>query len=80
MSAAVALARVLPRIVPIRPPTRLEPRTANAMVRAGGNYIAQAAAGSYAPLLTGFYVDNGPHLPLWDRLPHLSYWLLPARP
>jgi hypothetical protein len=35
-------------------------------------------AGSYVALLTGFYVDNGPRLPLWDRLPHLAYWLLPA--
>ena len=35
-------------------------------------------AGSYIALLTGFYVDNGPHLPLWDRLPPISYWLLPA--
>jgi hypothetical protein len=34
--------------------------------------------GSYIALLTGFYVDNGPFLPLWDRLPHLSYWLLPT--
>jgi hypothetical protein len=37
-----------------------------------------AMAGSYIALLTGFYVDNGPQLPLWDRLPHLAYWLLPA--
>jgi hypothetical protein len=37
-----------------------------------------AMAGSYMALLTGFYVDNGPQLPLWDRLPHLTYWLLPA--
>jgi hypothetical protein len=37
-----------------------------------------AMAGSYVALLTGFYVDNGPRLPLWDRLPHLAYWLLPA--
>jgi hypothetical protein len=35
-------------------------------------------AGSYVVMLTAFYVDNGPHLPLWDRLPHLTYWLLPA--
>ncbi|MEP6697304.1 MAG: hypothetical protein ABJA34_10545 [Pseudonocardiales bacterium] len=35
-------------------------------------------SGSYVALLTGFYVDNGPHLPVWDRLPHLAYWLLPA--
>jgi len=37
-----------------------------------------AMACSYVTLLTGFYVDNGPQLPLWDRLPHLAYWLLPA--
>jgi hypothetical protein len=34
--------------------------------------------GSYIALLTGFYVDNGPFLPIWDRLPHLAYWLLPS--
>jgi hypothetical protein len=34
--------------------------------------------GSYIAVLTGFYVDNGPQLPLWDRLPHWSYWVLPA--
>jgi hypothetical protein len=35
-------------------------------------------AGSYVALLTAFYVDNGPFLPVWDRLPHLTYWLLPS--
>jgi len=34
--------------------------------------------GSYIALFTGFYVDNGPFLPLWNRLPHITYWLLPA--
>jgi len=34
--------------------------------------------GSYIALFTGFYVDNGPQLPLWDRLPHWSSWVLPA--
>jgi len=34
--------------------------------------------GSYIALLTGFYVDNGPALPLWKHLPHAAYWLLPA--
>jgi hypothetical protein len=29
-------------------------------------------------MLTAFYVDNGPHLPLWDRLPMLTFWLLPS--
>jgi len=33
---------------------------------------------SYIALFTGFYVDNGAHLPLWDRLPSLGYWLLPS--
>jgi hypothetical protein len=34
--------------------------------------------GSYIALLTGFYVDNGPFLPLWNQLPPLTYWLLPS--
>ena len=29
-------------------------------------------------LLTAFYVDNGPHLPTWDRLPPLAWWTLPS--
>ena len=33
---------------------------------------------SYVVLLTAFYVDNGPHLPLWDRLPPITFWFLPA--
>jgi hypothetical protein len=33
---------------------------------------------SYIALLTGFYVDNGPHLPLLSQLPHITYWLSPA--
>jgi hypothetical protein len=37
-----------------------------------------AMATSYIVMLTAFYVDNGPHLPLWNRLPVLTYWLLPA--
>ena len=32
---------------------------------------------AYVAMLTAFYVDNGPHLPLWDRLPMLAFWLLP---
>jgi hypothetical protein len=32
--------------------------------------------GSYIAVLTGFYVDNGPFLPLWNRLPYIAYWLL----
>ena len=33
---------------------------------------------SYILLLTAFYVDNGKHLPVWQHLPHLTYWLLPS--
>lgn len=33
---------------------------------------------SYVAMLTAFYVDNGPHLPLWDRLPPLSFWFAPG--
>jgi hypothetical protein len=33
---------------------------------------------SYSLLLTAFYVDNGPHLPLWRSLPPLAFWLLPS--
>jgi len=32
----------------------------------------------YVAMLTAFYVDNGPHLPLWDRLPPLAFWFLPS--
>ncbi len=32
----------------------------------------------YTAMLTAFYVDNGPHLPLWDHLPTLAFWLLPS--
>jgi hypothetical protein len=37
-----------------------------------------AMALSYVALLTAFYVDNGPHLPVWQLLPHWSFWILPA--
>jgi hypothetical protein len=40
-------------------------------------HIAGMGVG-YVAMLTAFYVDNGPHLPLWDRLPTLSFWLLPS--
>src|SRR5712691_1971732 len=33
---------------------------------------------AYAATPTAFYVDNGPHLPLWDRLPALTFWFLPS--
>jgi hypothetical protein len=33
---------------------------------------------SYIVLLTAFYVDNGPRLPVWDRLPAFTYGVLPS--
>lgn len=33
---------------------------------------------SYVLLLTAFYVDNGPQLPVWKLLPDWVFWLLPA--
>ncbi|MBO0825606.1 MAG: DUF2306 domain-containing protein [Actinobacteria bacterium] len=32
----------------------------------------------YVAMLTAFYVDNGPQLPLLDRLPPLTFWFLPG--
>lgn len=32
---------------------------------------------AYVAMLTAFYVDNGPHLPVWERLPDWSFWILP---
>jgi len=32
---------------------------------------------SYILMLIAFYVDNGPHLPLWKNLNPFLYWLLP---
>lgn len=40
-------------------------------------HIAGMGAG-YIAMLTAFYVDNGPHLPLWDHLPTWAFWLLPS--
>jgi hypothetical protein len=33
---------------------------------------------SYVLLLTAFYVDNGPNLPLWRELPAITYWVGPG--
>jgi len=33
---------------------------------------------SYVALLTGFYVDNGPQLPVWNLLPDWAFWILPT--
>ena len=41
-----------------------------------GHIVGMGSA--YVAMLTAFYVDNGPHLPLWDRLPTWVFWLLPS--
>ena len=33
---------------------------------------------SYVVLLTAFYVDNGPRLPLWKELPSIVFWIGPT--
>jgi uncharacterized membrane protein len=37
-----------------------------------------AMGSSYIAMLTAFYVDNGPKLPLWNLLPPISFWFLPS--
>lgn len=32
----------------------------------------------YVAMLTAFYVDNGPQLPMGSRLPTVAFWLLPT--
>jgi hypothetical protein len=47
-------------------------RPARSAVHIGG------MGSAYIAVLTAFYVDNGPRLPLWDLLPPVLLWLLPA--
>ena len=59
-----------------------------AIVLAGGGYAARRRPSpvphllgmgtSYVAMLTAFYVDNGPRLPLWRLLPPGAFWLLPS--
>ena len=42
------------------------------------NIHAPSMGTSYILLLTTFYIDNGPHLPVWKDLPHWTYWMLPS--
>jgi hypothetical protein len=41
-----------------------------------GHIVGMGAA--YVAMLTAFYVDNGPRLPLLGHLPVLAFWLLPS--
>lgn len=42
------------------------------------NIHAPCMGASYILMLTIFYLDNGPHLPIWKDLPHWAYWVLPS--
>lgn len=42
------------------------------------NYHISGMSLSYVLLLTAFYVDNGPRLPIWNQLPTITYWTLPS--
>ena len=33
---------------------------------------------SYVAMLTAFYIDNGPQLPLWNQLPAIAFWVGPS--
>ena len=37
-----------------------------------------AMGGSYVVMLTAFYVDNGPFLPIWNLLPPWTFWVIPS--
>jgi hypothetical protein len=37
-----------------------------------------AMGASYIAMLTAFYVDNGPQLPVWNLLPAWAFWVLPT--
>src|SRR5690348_15843604 len=45
--------------------------------RAGGTIHILGLSLSFVAMMTGFYMDNGPHLPLLDHLPTILFWVLP---
>jgi hypothetical protein len=54
-------------------------RAARRQLWAGWPRIHMSGMGlSYILLLTAFYVDNGPNLPVWRHLPTLAHWLAPS--
>ena len=46
--------------------------------RAGDTIHILGLSLSFVAMMTGFYVDNGPHLPLLDHLPAILFWVLPS--
>ncbi|HEV8221935.1 MAG TPA: hypothetical protein VGQ05_16810 [Streptosporangiaceae bacterium] len=46
--------------------------------RAGDTIHILGLSLSFVAMMTGFYVDNGPHLPLLDHLPAILFWVIPS--
>jgi len=46
--------------------------------RAGGIIHILGLSLSFVAMMTGFYVDNGPHLPLLGHLPAIVFWVVPS--
>jgi lipopolysaccharide export LptBFGC system permease protein LptF len=46
--------------------------------RAGDTIHILGLSLSFVAMMTGFYVDNGPHLPLLGHLPAIAFWVLPS--
>ncbi|MES9543910.1 DUF2306 domain-containing protein [Actinomadura sp. NPDC000600] len=92
LGALVVVAVTASGIAAVRPRTTyLLIFGALALTSAGAGYAARrmrwhgwprhhmaAMAISYITLLTAFYVDNGPRLPLWKLLPPITFWFLPT--
>jgi hypothetical protein len=54
-------------------------RTARQRLWAAWTRIHMTGMGlSYILMITAFYVDNGPNLPLWRELSPIAFWVLPA--
>ena len=66
-----------PAASPCSPPRRVSPHDGSAGA-AGSATTSPPWASPTSRLLTTFYVDNGPKLPLWNLLPRSSFWILPA--
>ena len=59
--------------VTARPRARRVAPEPSTLVRGAPNVSA-----SYILMITAFYVDNGPNLPLWRELPPFAFWILPT--
>jgi hypothetical protein len=63
---------IVAMLAPKRPGRRLRASGGPFQARGLGCRHVTGMAVSYILLLTGFYVDNGPNLPLWRSLPPVA--------